>query len=101
VYDTRELRGSEASSDEERRALSVEVTRKRDTTDRGRGERRKDRARVLAKQQRRRTNADAHVVRLVLVRVYAVVYQCPEHATCVERPCYGPVHSACYSGPAE
>ena len=74
------MRGSEASPDEEWRALGIEIARKRDAADRGCGEGTENRTRVLAEQERGRAYADAHVVRFVLVRVDAVVHERPEHA---------------------
>lgn len=101
MYDARKLRGSEGGSEEEWRAVGIEVTREGDAADRGRGEGAKDQARVFAEQQRRRTDADAHVVRFILVCVDAVVNERPEHATGIQRPGDGPVDGAGHGGPAE
>lgn len=60
--------------------MRIEIARKSDAADRGRGKGSEDRACVLAEQQRRRADADAHVVRLILVRIDAVVHERPEHA---------------------
>ena len=56
---------------------------------------------MFSEQQRRRADADARVVRFVLVRVDAVVHERPEHATGVQRPRDGPVHATGHGGPAE
>jgi len=101
MYDARKLRGSEGGPEEEGCAVRIEVTREGDAADRGRGEGSEDHARVFAEQQRRRADADAHVVRFVLVRVNAVVHERPEHAAGIQRPGDGPVDGAGHGGPAE
>lgn len=83
MYDARKLCGSKASPNEERCAVGIEITRERDAPDRGCGEGGENRAGVLAEQQRRRADPDAHVVRFVLMRVDAVVHERPEHAACI------------------
>lgn len=81
--------------------MGIEMARKGDAADRGCGEGAEDRASVLAKQQRRRADPDAHVVRLILVRINTVVHERPERAARIQRPGDGPVDGAGHGGPAE
>lgn len=56
---------------------------------------------MFAEQQCRRADAHVHVVRLVLVRVDAIVHERPEHASRIQRHGHGPVNGAGHRGPAE